>query len=285
MQIPILVAILLVILVIILFKLIKHPFVGLISIVVGLSLVALAAAGFLIYSDVMSIKENALSRPSMCVLQNKDQEVLAGIVIQPDVKPIEAGVIYLDQKQISIVQDAFRSHRESSLISSSRDFIPVPGVDLFKIVTVQEDFLKHMPANRIQLLGFEIHRDDLISLLESKNVYRDLAVKLSENKDLLSALPFQLDVSTMDKEALISAVQELIRRFASTEEQLKGAMFAMALVPLSQGSKAETIRYVFSEFQNENIVIYPGSIAINLLKVIPGNVLDQIIAQSGNPLR
>jgi hypothetical protein len=283
-QILILVCLLVVlVLFIFLFKFIKHPIAVVISILIGLFSILVAAAGFLVYRDVMSIKDKALGLPSLCVLQGKNNQIIAGIVIQPEIKPIEKGLIFLNRMQISNIQDAFGSERVSSLISSSKEFRNISGKDLFKVVNVKEDFLKNLPVRTIQIQSFRIDKDELILFLESKDIYLDMARELSDNKELLSLLPSEFSVSKKDETSLAAAIEETTKSFASGEDELKGVMFAMSVTPLFQGNSPENIEYVLSEFQKGDIVVYPESIAISILKVMPKSAVEQVLAMVVSP--
>jgi hypothetical protein len=263
-----------------LLKIIKHTIAAIFSII-GLFLILVAATGFLVYTDVMSIKDNVLSKPSLILLEGNNSVIVAGLIVEPDIQPIEKGVIFLNKGQIEKIKETLKTKKPNELVKETKEIEPKLEDELFKVIIFKEKFIDNSPIQKINLQAMEVDKKDIIVLLNSNSLYYELATEIVDEGSLTS-MPLPFDITDEDKAEIAEGIKDSLKEFASDEEQAKSMMFALSVAAVFQEEKENTVKYVFSEFQKGNIAIYPDSITFSILRLAPQSIVTQVIEQLKN---
>lgn len=271
---------------IVLLKVIKHIFVAILS-VLGLFIILVAAVGFSTYNDVMDIRERVQEETTLLVLEDEDSEVIAGIAVNPSIEPIEEGIMPLDDRNIDFINNGIEKGDKDSIITGLQERSLVVNNSLFRIITISIDVLERAPLEEIDLEMVKVPKEDMIDILMGDDVYGDITDLVMEDEDFLNTLEqnipdttdLSIDIENMAREELTAEIKESLSGYGNSDEQVKGVMFMLFMSSMVKDNTTESIEYLYNNYREEKIDIYPESITFSLLKLSPKQITEQVIKQ------
>ncbi len=289
--------VLFVIVAIMLLKLIKHTFVAVLS-VIGIFLILNAAIGFLVYQDVMEIKDKSLTTPDLFLLVDSG-EIIAGVTLNPSIKPIENAVRPLDAEQLIYLNDNYFSNDKEIILSEFKEQSDIVDEQIFKIIEFDFATLENAPYENLDVQMFTLKKQDMLKLLKSEDVFQDMVDVIledetfmnqldsffpSEEFDLESIEENNIDIDSIKKDILKEQLKENLAEFAKTDEDAKGLIFMLGIGAIIQEDRTESVKYIYGNYKDGNIIIYPESITFSILKLSPKSLVEQIITQVNTQL-
>lgn len=263
---------------IVLLKIIKHTIVAIFSII-GLFLLLSAGVGFMVYNDVMEIKDNVMEKPSVFLLVEQE-EVMAGVIFNPSIEQLEEAVSPLGQDEIIYIEE--KEDDYDTIITEMKDVSTDLDAELFRIVEFDKSIIEESEVETINIQFFEIEKEQLLMLLESDSILDDIVDIILEDQQLWQSIQAELpdvDIEGLAKEEIMYDLQTYMGDFAQTNTEIKGILFMLALGSIFEGNPSEGAVYFYDCFKEEKINIHPESISFSLLKLSPKNIVEAIIEQ------
>ncbi|MFP4111538.1 MAG: hypothetical protein ACLFPQ_06910 [Candidatus Woesearchaeota archaeon] len=267
---------------IVLLKVVKHLFVAIISII-GLFLLLLAGVGFTVYDDVTDIREQITEQPSILVLQ-EDGNIIAAVGIDPEAETIEQGLIPLGEDDINFIEET-RERDESAPLTGLKEFSPDIEKDVFKIIEFDMAVLEDAPVDEMSVEFVNLQREDVIALMRSDDLYSDMAGMVLDDPEFMEMIQSQIspdmdiNLEDIEKDEFEGILKESLSDFGSGETEIKGVLFVMFTAYMVKEGGSESIEYIYSNFREKNIIIYPESITFSVLKLAPKSIIEQVISQ------
>jgi hypothetical protein len=274
---------------IVLLKFVKHTAVAIISII-GLFLVLNAAIGFLVYQDVMEIREKSTDSPDLFLLKDNNQ-IISGVALDPSISPIEDAVSPLSVEQLVYLNEQYDSGNKDEVLKEFQDYSFLVNDEVFKIVEFDISVIENAEIEDINVQMFTVKKSDILRLLNSEDVFGDMVNVVLEDEQFLNQInmifpldEYDIDIKNIPKDNLKSQLKENLKDFATTDEEAKGLIFMLAVGAIVQDNQAESVKYIYGNYKEGDIVIYPESITFSILKLSPKSVVEQVITQVNDKL-
>lgn len=231
-------AVLFIIVAVLIFKIIKKIILA-ILLVFLIFILSMAGVGFLVYEDMMDMKEKFFKSSNLLLLEDNGKIISALQMQGFD----EEGFDFLDEKWISSKQEAFQNHDYDEIIGRN-----------YKIFIIKLETFSNI--ENIQFEDLQLTKEDVFNISRASNSL-DVFFQISSRGQNLSEM----------EKALLK--QNLEEEFGS--QNLKGIMFGMLF---AQAVEKEGVLFIIENFKQNNIVIYPETITFKLVKSVPNFVYE-----------
>ena len=220
---------------IIIYKLLK----SILKTILSLLLLTFLISGvfiFLVYNDYKDIQENLPNSKNLIIFSNND-EVLGVVLINS-----------IENKNYTLLKD----NELSDLLNKDYKII-LKERNLFKIITIDIKFIKESNLESLTLGGLLLNKNQIITILESKNTFEELKTQLN--------LP--IDIRQMPEN------EELPK----DQYQLKAALFIASVQDIID---KEGIGFVIEQDKKGNLQIYKETILFKIIKLLPTDTIKKI---------
>jgi hypothetical protein len=289
------------------FKLIKNVLVA-VATIFGISIVLIAGLSFFLYSEVSEIQTEFPNSNNLVLLKQGDK-ILTGIVLLPSEElDLVNGMKIIEQEDIDALSEFLADGDIEGMHSvvRSSDFLPEEVVeqagyndDTYKIVFVEYDVLKNAPIDELDVSDITgttgsilepIPQEEVLSLLESENPWDGLTEYVvtgqeqfeEEVAEQFEEMNFTVVGSSDDdlREELLDGMKTQLNEQFGTDD-IKGLIFIMDLSAIASAEDAEGLKYLFSEYKDENIFLSETSVLFDLIRLSPNSLIDAVVDQTG----
>lgn len=220
--------------------------------------------GFLIYLDSMKLKDNFPTQEKTFLLEHNNNYV-AGFKIT-DIQELQNNAQFLTNTQI---QD-YQNQELSNMLKNS-----------YKLIILNSDIFREVST--IEFNDMEFTKDYFIELLESNNPIAQLTDKFLEKTKAEQLKEYPEELWPQIKEQIESQKEKFVENFKSQlnigdDTQLKALIFILLAAEITQ----ENPMIILTEYNNNNIIIYPETITFKFIKIIPNYLLDFVSKKINN---
>lgn len=242
------------ILMIVAFKLIKDS----VKVVIGfvsLIILLLVTSSVLLYFDARELRENMSSSSSRVLVSNQG-EILSGFDI---VLKNVSNVTPLNKKAIIDISKNY----------NDKNYNIIKG-DHYKLIVLSFEALNNSLDENIELMdGKTIKKETLFELLVSKNATKYYI----ENILTKIFIPDTTDVE--DREEKIESIRSNLEKNIKYDDDYKFKAMISSLVFTKLA--VDNTDLLIKEFKRKNVVIYPESIMLKIIKLIPDDSIKNKI--------
>jgi len=214
---------------------------GIISVVLMIIIVLMLISGFFLYLDANDLREQFPISQKM-FLYKTDNTIKTGMQgVFNDSIPI-----YLDKEKIEEVNNLYKKKDYQKLLESNYKIF-IMNRNSFDAVSGQIDFL-------------------------DKKIQKEFLLNAIDSDDAILAFVKEFDI-TNDPQTINYTRSRLYEKFGSDEE-FKGAIFSLLIdKALDQNGQS----YMILEYKKNNIIIYPDSITLRIIKTLPDNIIRILV--------
>lgn len=234
------------IIIIAIFKIFKSVFkaIFLISTLFGIVVMVFM---ILLYQDVADFKTNFPISEKLFLLE-RDDDLVAGF----------SGVLGEDEQPNFVPEADLNSYKISF---EAGDLETITG-DYYKLFIVKSNSFDEITS--VEFSEDQLSRDFVFDLLDSQNSIDDYAVFYAQNRGISTA-------------ALGELKSQMRNQFPSNAE-FKGALFATLFSTKTQ----EDNLFLFKEYKQDNIIIYPETMLFRTIKKIPLILMQRFVRVEEN---
>lgn len=194
--------------------------------------------GFILYLDVMQLKNKFITEEKIILLENKGK-FISGFKVRNMEDPNE--LKFFTNKQIT----SFKGKSHQEVLENS-----------YKLILIKSEIFQNI--NKVKYSGQNFSKEEMLSILESDNAIMELANKfMGEEKE-------------EEKEELI--VQLKTQLGIEDNSQLKGLIFTLLFSQNLQNDPFILIKGI----QENKIIIYPETAMFIFIKLIPDYLITII---------
>lgn len=241
------------------------------TVLIGILLLGLifGTGGFLIYQDIMDLKDN-INDAEKLVLIGDDNTILSGIMV----KSIDdQNFTFLSDKKIEEIDEYYKEKEYESILKDNYKFIliKVRAFDsvIEKGINMEEfGFDKPLYIDK-KVLNRTIYADDPL------NILFDELSKSFMDEGLNSMIPEELITQDM-----VDSMKDDMKNNLKTQigikddNQFKAMLFGMLLKnKVEQSGIIELVK----DYKKEDIIIYPQTTIFKIIKIIPTDVIQEQI--------
>jgi len=242
----IIIIICIILLFILLLKLIKRVIIT-IFLFFFIVLLALAGLSYAVYLDI-SDTINQMPTTSFLVLISDQDNFITGANYIPNTEQPEM----LNSENITYFNEQYQKGNYNSFLLQPNS----------KWITIKIEALKPYFSDQIEIGNTLITKEEYLKYLSSLTPFDDIITSLSNKSNI--KIPLNYSSSNMTDS---SSIKLMILMMALKDEQLMNLSEPQQVIP-----------FFLSEYQKENIKIYPKTITLRLLDLVPSSLVESILS-------
>lgn len=218
-----------------------------IFLIASLAAAILIISGFFIIADVKDFKDNFPNQPSLYLFEDKNT-LLAGMSVvfgEEEPKPI-----FITKEQLTSFQASFEKNNLQAIIGNN-----------YKLFILSSNAFKDI--DKVKSGDIELSRQEILTLLSSETPLDNFI--LAQIGEAAPEQQREIYKQKLKQEAGIE-----------TDAQFKGVLFMLLF---GTAMEKQGPLFLFNQYKQGNIIIYPETTLFKLLKIIPSPLLEKAIIQ------
>ncbi len=217
-------------------KVVKWTF-RIISLIFLIGFVLSLVLGFFVYKDLTDLKENWPDSDKLLLLAN--DKIYAGMITT-----FGEGKEPVFVENLEDYQTAYQNKNYEVLLGSNYKLF------IFKLSMFEKS------SEEIEFGDARISQQVIINAIESDDPYEFIASDLIEKGEISSKENWKSD--------MIKEIGDIVK--------FKGILFGMLL----QNEMAKDPLFIFKQYNQRNVIIYPESISFKLIKIVPFSLMEGV---------